>query len=242
MSINYSGSVYGSIAALTVSGQPSNDDTITLNSSTYTFKVAINNANANEVLIGATAADSVANLSAAIVGGPGSGIKYSSATTVNPVVVLGDGTSTVPINADPPFPAVWPYPTGFIYSREFFDVNLRMVRESTYTIDASVVIDGAAQNVTGYDFYFTAKWDFPDTVADAVFQKTSNPANGITVLDAAAGSITIDLNPADTTACPQDQECNLYYDLTMANADNSVIYPLLRGVLTVVPNVTALTL
>lgn len=150
----------------------------------------------------------------------------------------GNGTPGIPVNADPPFPPIWPYPTGLIYSREFFSVNLRMVRENTYIFDVNVVINGNAVDVTGATFTYTAKWDFPDDNADAVFTKTSGVGGGITVLDPVTGSLEIQIDPPDTSALPYAQ-VDLVYDLTMENI-SSQIFSILRGVLTVVPNVTEL--
>lgn len=65
---------------------PADGDTVTIGTSIYTFRTAINNANVGEVLIGAKVDDSFFNLTQAINGGSGSGTLYSSATTANPSV------------------------------------------------------------------------------------------------------------------------------------------------------------
>lgn len=142
------------------------------------------------------------------------------------------------IQADPPFPPVWPYPTGLIYSREFFSVNLRMVRGNTFIFTASVVIDGAAVNVTGGTFRFTGKYDFDEEDDEAVFQKES-PSDGVEILDAAAGSLQITLDPEDTLSLPYTQ-VDLVYDLEYTTVVGQV-FSVLRGTLTVVPNVTRTT-
>ncbi len=140
------------------------------------------------------------------------------------------------IQSDPPCPPIWPYPTGLIYSREFWGVNLRMVRGNTFKFTASVVIDGVLQNVAGGSFLFTAKYDFDQTDVNAVFQKTSDPSGGIEILDAATGSLQITLNPTDTIALPYTQ-VDLVYDLEYTTASDE-IFSILRGTLTVVPNVS----
>jgi hypothetical protein len=70
------------------SGNPSNNDTITMLGKTYTWKTAINDSNDGEVLIGATGVDSFTNLVSAVNLTAGAGTTYSSATTA------GDGTIT----------------------------------------------------------------------------------------------------------------------------------------------------
>lgn len=69
---------------ITYTGQPLNNDTVTLNSVVYTWKSAINNATPREVAIGVDADTSWANFVACVIAGAGSGSAYSSATTANP--------------------------------------------------------------------------------------------------------------------------------------------------------------
>jgi hypothetical protein len=66
---------------LTFTGVPNNNDTCSLGGLTYTFKTSINNSNAREVFIGASASACATNLAEAINAGSGSGTDYSSATT-----------------------------------------------------------------------------------------------------------------------------------------------------------------
>jgi hypothetical protein len=61
---------------------PSNDETVTLGATTYTFKTTLTPA-ANEVLIGVDAAASIANLIAAINAATGAGTLYGAGTTAN---------------------------------------------------------------------------------------------------------------------------------------------------------------
>jgi hypothetical protein len=61
---------------------PSADETVTLGATTYTFKGSVGTT-ANEVLIGATVADTLANLVAAITASAGSGTTYGSDTVAN---------------------------------------------------------------------------------------------------------------------------------------------------------------
>lgn len=147
--------------------------------------------------------------------------------------------ATLPVNADPPFPPVWPYPTGLTYSRENYSLNLRMVRGDTYIFDSAVVLNGEAVDITGCSFRVTAKYSYTEDDAEAVFIKTSNPVDGITILSAPDGSLRTQLAPADTNGLPSHQ-VDLVYDLQMLDATGNV-FTLQRGILTVVPDVSLTT-
>ena len=71
-----------------------NNDTVTIGSKTYTFKNTINNAVANQVLVGTSASDSLSHLMHAINAGTGSGTEYSSATSANADASATNPTST----------------------------------------------------------------------------------------------------------------------------------------------------
>lgn len=70
---------------LTFSGVGTANDTVTIGSKVYTLKAAPTTV-ANEVKIGATAADTANNLLAALTGGAGAGTLYGSLTTSHPDV------------------------------------------------------------------------------------------------------------------------------------------------------------
>lgn len=75
--------VLGTVAAtgvLTATGNFADGETVTVAGLTYTFKAALG-ATARQVLIGATTADSLANLAAAITGSVGAGTTYVAAAT-----------------------------------------------------------------------------------------------------------------------------------------------------------------
>ncbi len=80
-------------------GNPANNDTVTVDGITYTFKSALTTpAVANEVLIGADAEETGANLIAAMMGEEGAGTTYSTGTErCERVTALADGeTLSIP--------------------------------------------------------------------------------------------------------------------------------------------------
>ena len=82
-------------ATITSSGvNVSNNDTVTVNGTVYTFKTALTPA-ANEVLIGASAAASLSNLCAAMSGWGTSGTTYGAGTTQQTLIQVTGLTATV---------------------------------------------------------------------------------------------------------------------------------------------------
>jgi phage tail sheath protein FI len=73
------------LAVLTTTGNFADTETVTLGAKTYTFQTVLTNVDGN-VLIGATASDSLDNLVAAVNLGAGSGTAYAAATTAHPTV------------------------------------------------------------------------------------------------------------------------------------------------------------
>jgi hypothetical protein len=103
--VSYAGGVlalasFASLAAsgeLTFSGVGTADDTITIGSTVYTLKAAPTTV-ANEVKIGATAAETAANLIAAINADPdGAGTLYGSLTVAHPQVSAAQGSTTAKV-------------------------------------------------------------------------------------------------------------------------------------------------
>jgi hypothetical protein len=78
---------------LTFTGQPLNTETVTIGSKVYTFLTVLTNVDGN-VKIGATAAESIANLQAAINLGAGAGSVYAAAMTLHPSVKATAITAT----------------------------------------------------------------------------------------------------------------------------------------------------
>jgi hypothetical protein len=75
---------------LTLTGNAANTETVTIDTKTYTFQTVLTDVDGN-VLIGATASDSIDNLIAAITLGAGSGTLYAASTTVHPTVTAAAG-------------------------------------------------------------------------------------------------------------------------------------------------------
>ena len=91
--LTLTGNVTGSVAAteiLTLTGQPLDTETVTIGIQVYTFQTVLVDA-ADNVLIGATASDSIDNLIAAITGGAGAGTLYGTATVTNADVTAAVG-------------------------------------------------------------------------------------------------------------------------------------------------------
>lgn len=86
---------------LTSTAAPADTNTVTIGSQVYTFKTALTaSTTAYEVLIGADEAASLANLTAAINLGAGSGTKYGSLTPVNTTVTaVTDGVHTMTVTS-----------------------------------------------------------------------------------------------------------------------------------------------
>ncbi len=88
---------------LTMSGQPSDGDTVTIGGTTYTFATTLTST-ADQVLIGASASDTLANLAGAIGaetgGGQAAGTTYSTGTLANTsATVTGSTSSTLSLQA-----------------------------------------------------------------------------------------------------------------------------------------------
>ena len=86
------------VGTLTTTGVFSNGETVTIGTKTYTFQTVLTNVDGN-VLIGANATASLANLAAAINLGAGSGTVYAAATTANTDVFATSGASTLSLFA-----------------------------------------------------------------------------------------------------------------------------------------------
>lgn len=75
---------------LTFTGNAGNNETVTIDTKVYTFQTTLTDVDGN-VLIGATASDSIDNLVAAITLGAGGGSLYAASTTLHPTVTAAAG-------------------------------------------------------------------------------------------------------------------------------------------------------
>jgi hypothetical protein len=75
---------------LTLTGNAGNTETVTIDTKTYTFQTVLTDVDGN-VLIGATASDSIDNLIAAITLGSGAGTLYAASTTLHSTVTAAAG-------------------------------------------------------------------------------------------------------------------------------------------------------
>lgn len=77
---------------LTLTGQPLDTETVTIGATTYVFQTALVDS-ADNVLVGATASDSIDNLIAAVSAGAGAGTLYGTGTVANAstTIVVGAG-------------------------------------------------------------------------------------------------------------------------------------------------------
>lgn len=81
---------------LTVTGQPANNETVTVGDTTYTFKTTLTGA-ANEVLRGASAAAALDNLKSAVNATAGAGSTYGTGTVENAQVDASTNTDTTQV-------------------------------------------------------------------------------------------------------------------------------------------------
>lgn len=126
---------------------------------------------------------------------------------------------TLPPDADPPFPPIWPYPTGLTYSREHFSMILRAIRGDTNKFDFQVLISGAAVNISAFTFRFTAKYQQDDEDVDAVFTCTNS--DGISLTAPTNGELRVTVSPAKTNVLPK-HDTDLFWDLQYVDAASEV--------------------
>lgn len=148
----------------------------------------------------------------------------------NPVI------TTLPPDADPPFPPVYPYlfNTGDIYGRDNLSLNLVMVREDDYEFDATAILNGNPVNLTGCDLKMTAKWNPYDSDVQAVFQ--IGIGSGITITSATLGTFHVKIAHALTESLPI-HTVYLPYDIQLVDPAGN-IRTLTLGTLKVVPDIT----
>jgi phage tail sheath protein FI len=95
LTINWTEAIQAT-GTLTMTANALDTETVTIGAKTYTFQTVLTNVDGN-VLIGATASDSLDNLIAAIMLGSGSGTLYAAATTAHPTAgaIAGVGDTMI---------------------------------------------------------------------------------------------------------------------------------------------------
>jgi hypothetical protein len=128
------------------------------------------------------------------------------------------------------------YNTGVIYNKENNKMVLRMIRQDTLEFVVTVLKDGAVYDISGSTFTLTAKYNYTDTTAEAIFTKTVG--SGITLTTPASGILTVKINPEDTAAIPY-HDTTLVFDMEMVPADSpSDRFTVLYGTLVIRPDVS----
>lgn len=146
--------------------------------------------------------------------------------------------NTLPPDADPPFPPVYPYLFGTddIYGRDHLSLNLKMVRRDTYKFDATIILNGSPVDLTGGIVRMTAKWSVSDPDSSAVFQLSSVFPTQIQIISAVNGQIRVTIASALTDSLPY-RKVELPYDIQFIDVAGNV-FTVLYGTLTIVPDVT----
>ncbi len=114
------------------------------------------------------------------------------------------------------------------------DTTIRVVHSEDLTFTSVISLGGSVVNLEDCTLYFTAKWQYSDTDADAVFQLTNDA--GITITNPSAGAISITIPDSATSGLPY-APLRLFYDLLVLTSASLRGYPL-RGILIISPNVT----
>jgi flagellar hook protein FlgE len=105
MNLDATGAPTAATGTFTLTGNPANDSTVTIGTTTYTFVTALSTGPtvANQILIGAQPSDTLNNLAAAITGGKvgtsGIGTIYSTGTATNTQVTATASGSTLTVQA-----------------------------------------------------------------------------------------------------------------------------------------------
>lgn len=115
-------------------------------------------------------------------------------------------------------------------------MKLEMYRGDTpsWNLEANQA-DGLDLDISSGKVFFTAKKSTRQADVDAVFQKTSDPGEGITISDGPAGLFTVKLVSADTANVYAP--IYLHWDVQWVNGGGDV-FTLMVGELLVKPDVT----
>lgn len=122
------------------------------------------------------------------------------------------------------------------------NTQLEMVRGDQRDVIVPVVtVSGtttSAADITGKRVIMTAKWEYDDTDAEAVFQKTTG-GGGIVVATATNGTATVTIDSTDTSDLPPSV-VKLFWDVQVDDNPGAPV-TVDRGILTVYPDVTILS-
>jgi hypothetical protein len=118
---------------------------------------------------------------------------------------------------------------------DWINFNLTVVLGETANMDFAVQTGGVAQNITGWEIWFTAKRRVSDLDAAAVIQH-STASGGVAITNAAGGLGTVTLLPADTNTLPE-QSLKLFADLQGKDGGGN-IWTLAKGTLAITPRAT----
>jgi len=115
--------------------------------------------------------------------------------------------------------------------------DFTITRGDTVTLNVAATASGAYYPLIGAQVWFTAKYNYSDPDALAVFQKTIG--SGIAVTDPVKGLMTMVILPADTAGVASVKVI-LVYDIQIEDFSGNV-YTVASGNLIVVPDVTITT-
>ena len=112
--------------------------------------------------------------------------------------------------------------------------NITMSRGDSVVLSGSLTLGGDPYDLSGASLWFTAKTKHTDADEDAIFQKTVG--DGITVVSAAQGLISVAIDPDDTSSLSA-VKTQLVWDLQVVDSEGNV-YTAASGYLIVNPDVT----
>lgn len=114
-------------------------------------------------------------------------------------------------------------------------MNIVVPKGNTKTVPLTLSINGYdALDLTGASIKFTAKMSPSDPQGEAVIEKTNG--DGITVVSATDGQITVDFIPADTEDA--EELLPITFDIEVSTS-TSEVYTVQRGVLTITNRVSS---
>lgn len=114
-------------------------------------------------------------------------------------------------------------------------MNIVVPKGNTKTVPLTLSINGYdALDLTGASIKFTAKMSPSDPQGEAVIEKTNG--DGITIVSATDGQITVDFIPADTADA--EELLPITFDIEVTTS-TSEVYTVQRGVLTITNRVSS---